>query len=217
MLALGGNVVRSHCASVNGTQRTSRRQVRVCCDADRDNSTPSRREFTLNSVALAAIFTFGAAPRPTEKLGVRDYGGGVKSLGLCPPTPNCLATSEVANDPYHYAPPLVYNPEDGRGRKNPVTQEQAMEELVSVVKSLKPDKFEPKIIKQEKDYLYVEYESPTFGFIDDVELWFPSDRPGILEYRTASRIGENDGNVNRKRIKAIREALQKKGWVSYGL
>lgn len=38
-----------------------------------------------------------------------------------------------------------------------------MQELVDVVKTLKPDKFEPKIIKQDKDYLYVEYQSPTFG------------------------------------------------------
>ena len=38
-----------------------------------------------------------------------------------------------------------------------------MEELVSVVKELKPDGFEPKIIKQTSDYLYIEYSSPTFG------------------------------------------------------
>lgn len=37
-----------------------------------------------------------------------------------------------------------------------------------------------------------------------------------MEYRTASRIGENDGNINRKRIKAVRELLQKKGWRSTG-
>lgn len=53
-------------------------------------------------------------------------------------------------------------------------------------------------------------------FIDDVEFWFPSDKPGYVEYRSASRIGESDGNINRKRIKAIREALEKKGWVSSG-
>ena len=33
---------------------------------------------------------------------------------------------------------------------------------------------------------------------------------------SASRIGESDGNVNRKRIKAIRLELQKKGWRSIG-
>jgi uncharacterized protein (DUF1499 family) len=69
------------------------------------------------------------------------------------------------------------------------------------------------------DYLYLEYTSPFFGFVDDVEFWFrPDDRQGKarVEYRSASRIGESDGDVNRKRIKAIRQDLEKKGWRSVG-
>ena len=52
-------------------------------------------------------------------------------------------------------------------------------------------------------------------FIDDVEFWFPG-KDNKVEYRSASRIGESDGNINRKRIKALREALEKKGWRSLG-
>jgi uncharacterized protein (DUF1499 family) len=37
-----------------------------------------------------------------------------------------------------------------------------------------------------------------------------------VEYRSASRIGESDGNINRKRIRAIRKELEKKGWASVG-
>jgi hypothetical protein len=33
---------------------------------------------------------------------------------------------------------------------------------------------------------------------------------------SASRVGESDGKINRKRIKAIRVELQKKGWKSIG-
>jgi hypothetical protein len=33
-------------------------------------------------------------------------GGGVRTLGLCPPTPNCISTAEELNDIGHYAPPL---------------------------------------------------------------------------------------------------------------
>ena len=57
----------------------------------------------------------------------------------------------------------TYNPEDGRGSKKPATRDQAMKELVEVVSSLQPDKFTPTIIKQTDDYLYAEYQSPTFG------------------------------------------------------
>ena len=37
-----------------------------------------------------------------------------------------------------------------------------------------------------------------------------------VEYRSASRIGESDGDINRKRIRSIRQALEKKGWKSLG-
>eukprot|EP00983_Pelagomonas_calceolata_P065854 1148771-Pelagomonas_calceolata.AAC.1 len=57
----------------------------------------------------------------------------------------------------------TYSPQDGRGMKGKISEEQAMSELVDVVKNLRPDNFEPRIIKQDKDYLYVEYQSPTFG------------------------------------------------------
>uniref|UniRef100_A0A7S3R171 DUF1499 domain-containing protein n=1 Tax=Dunaliella tertiolecta TaxID=3047 RepID=A0A7S3R171_DUNTE len=176
-----------------------------------------RREMVLRSVnvgVIASLFTFGAVPRPNN-LGIQDYGGGVKTLALCPSTPNCIATSEETNDPNHYVPPWTYSPQDGRGMKGKISEEQAMSELVDVVKNLRPDNFEPRIIKQDKDYLYVEYQSPTFGFIDDVEFWLRPENARV-EYRSASRIGESDGNINRKRIRAIRTELEKKGWASTG-
>ena len=182
-----------------------------------DSNDTTRRELVLRSVnvaVLGALFTWGAAPQPSA-VGVQDYNG-FQTLSLCPTSPNCVSTSEEANDMTHYVPPWTYNPEEGRGRKTPATQEQAMQELVDVVNSTQPDGFTPMIKKQTQDYLHVEYESPTFGFIDDFEAFFPKDRPGIVEYRSASRIGESDGDINRKRIKSLRIELQKKGWKSVG-
>ena len=72
-----------------------------------------------------------------------------------------LTTIPLASQ--NYAITRTYNPQDGRGSRKPATQEQAMSELVEVVKALKPDKFTPTIIKQTDDFLYVEYQSPTFG------------------------------------------------------
>ncbi|KAF5834292.1 hypothetical protein DUNSADRAFT_9115 [Dunaliella salina] len=197
--------------------RASKQQSEHAGLAEQAPAGVGRREMVLRSVnvgVIASLFTFGAVPRPNN-LGVQDYGGGVKTLALCPSTPNCIATSEETNDPNHYVPPWTYSPQDGRGLKGPVSEEQAMSELVDVVKNLRPDNFEPRIIKQDKDYLYVEYQSPTFGFIDDVEFWFRPENARV-EYRSASRIGESDGNINRKRIRAIRQELEKKGWVSTG-
>lgn len=66
------------------------------------------RELVLQSVnvgVLAALFTWGAVERP-DTIGIKDYGAGVKTLSLCPPSPNCISTSEEANDNTHYVPPL---------------------------------------------------------------------------------------------------------------
>lgn len=57
---------------------------------------------SVNVAVLAAIFNVGASPRPSG-LGIQDYGS-VKTLALCPSSPNCIATSEEANDPTHYVP-----------------------------------------------------------------------------------------------------------------
>ena len=37
--------------------------------------------------------------------------------------------------------------------------------------------------------------------VDDVEFWFPPGNKPIVEYRSASRLGNFDFDVNRKRIK----------------
>lgn len=55
--------------------------------------------------------------------------------------------------------------------------------------------------------VYAEFESKIMGFVDDVEFYFRPDG-STVEYRSASRIGEGDFDVNRKRIRDIRVALQ---------
>uniref|UniRef100_A0A5B7BV46 DUF1499 domain-containing protein n=1 Tax=Davidia involucrata TaxID=16924 RepID=A0A5B7BV46_DAVIN len=171
-----------------------------------------RREIILRSSEIAmigSIFHFsGTKP---EYLGVQKNP---PALALCPATKNCLSTSENISDLTHYAPPWNYNPEEGRGSKKPVSREVAMEELLQVIKSTKPDKFTPRIVEKKDDYVRVEYESPIMGFVDDVEFWFPPGKKPIVEYRSASRLGNFDFDVNRKRIKTLRLELEKKGWAS---
>jgi uncharacterized protein (DUF1499 family) len=160
---------------------------------------------------LASIFHFSGDP-PSNLGFERDPPG----LKLCPPTPNCISTSEEANDPAHFVPAWNYNPQDGRGRTKPATKQQAFQELKEVLATVKPDGFEHTVVKETDNYIYLTYESPIFGFTDDVEFWFPPGNRSIVEYRSASRLGESDGDINRKRIRAIRKELEKKGWESVG-
>ncbi|XP_027108136.1 uncharacterized protein [Coffea arabica] len=176
------------------------------------NQQAGRREIVLRSSELAvlgAIFHFsGTKP---NYLGIQKNP---PSLALCPATNNCVSTSENTSDLTHYAPPWNYNPEEGRGSMNPVSREVAMQELLEVIKSTKPDNFTPRIVEQKDDYVRVEYESPIMGFVDDVEFWFPPGKKSLVQYRSASRLGNFDFDVNRKRIKALRLKLEKKGWAS---
>ncbi|KAG2533707.1 hypothetical protein PVAP13_9NG017200 [Panicum virgatum] len=169
-----------------------------------------RRDFVLRSselATLAAIFHFSGT-KPTY-LGVQKNP---PSLALCPATNNCVSTSEEISDSNHYAPPWNYNPKDGRRGKS-ISKEEAMKELIEVVMKTKPDNFTPRIVEKTDDYVRVEYESPIFGFVDDVEFWFPPGNKPIVQYRSASRSGFIDFNANKKRVK-LRLALEKKGWDS---
>ncbi|PUZ35985.1 hypothetical protein GQ55_9G003000 [Panicum hallii var. hallii] len=176
-----------------------------------DHTRIGRRDFVLRSselATLAAIFHFSGT-KPSY-LGVQKNP---PSLALCPATNNCVSTSEEISDSNHYAPPWNYNPKDGR-RGKPITKEEAMKELIEVVTKTKPDNFTPRIVEKTDDYVRVEYESPIFGFVDDVEFWFPPGNKAIVQYRSASRSGFVDFNANKKRVKELRLALEKKGWAS---
>lgn len=63
-----------------------------------------------------------------------------------------------------------------------------------------------KVVKSDADYLYAQYTTPLMKFVDDVEFWY-DPAAQVIQVRSASRIGQSDMGVNRKRIEAVRAAL----------
>ena len=63
-----------------------------------------------------------------------------------------------------------------------------------------------KIVKSEPDYLYVQFATRVLGFVDDTEFWF-DPAAGVIQVRSASRLGRKDLGVNRERIESIRTHL----------
>ncbi|WP_372656775.1 DUF1499 domain-containing protein [Hydrogenophaga sp.] len=61
------------------------------------------------------------------------------------------------------------------------------------------------VVEQKPDYLYAEAQTRWLKFVDDVEFWLNPER-GVIEVRSASRLGKEDLGANRKRIEAIRAA-----------
>ena len=186
-----------------------------------DSDVGNRREFLLRvaGIALAAGLPLQAQASlfhfPSVRPGYLGPKGDNRFLELCPLSKNCVSTSN-SSDAQMYIPPWTYNPPNAKSAKD---METAVKELTEVVQDMKGAKLiesRPLESKLGKGYyIYAEYESDLFGFVDDVEFLFSPDGKTV-EYRSQSRVGEDDMKVNRNRIKAIRLALQPKGWQSIG-
>lgn len=61
------------------------------------------------------------------------------------------------------------------------------------------------IVEQRPDYVYAQAQTRWLKFVDDVEFW-ANPASGVIELRSASRLGREDFGVNRQRIEAIRAA-----------
>ena len=63
-----------------------------------------------------------------------------------------------------------------------------------------------KLMQSRGDYLYAQFTTRLMKYVDDTEFWF-DPAAGVVQVRSASRLGERDFNVNRERIEAIRRQL----------
>ncbi|MBW4571117.1 MAG: DUF1499 domain-containing protein [Tolypothrix carrinoi HA7290-LM1] len=124
--------------------------------------------------------------------GKRPNNLGVNSgkLAPCPNSPNCV--SSQSSDVGHSIAALSYSS----------TPEEAIAKLKSVIQSLS----RTKIITESNDYLYAEFKSALMGFVDDVEFYLDR-KANVIQVRSASRLGQSDLGVNRKRIETIRAKL----------
>lgn len=63
-----------------------------------------------------------------------------------------------------------------------------------------------KVVRTDGDYLYAQYTTKLMRFVDDVEFWF-DPKAGVVQVRSASRVGAGDLGVNRERVEEIRRRL----------
>jgi uncharacterized protein (DUF1499 family) len=135
------------------------------------------------SPVIASLFSFSGT-RPTN-LGVEQG-----KFAPCPPSPNCVSSQSV--DALHQIEPFTYKDDP----------KIAFKQLQTILENTE----NAAIIKAESNYIYAEFTSPLMGFVDDVEFYL--DEPNhLIQVRSASRLGESDLGVNRKRIETIRAEL----------
>ena len=78
----------------------------------------------------------------------------------------------------------------------------ALAKIASAVESLPG----ARIVERRDDYLYAQFTSALMRFVDDVEFWV-DPAAGVVQLRSASRVGRKDFGVNRARIENIRARL----------
>ena len=65
-----------------------------------------------------------------------------------------------------------------------------------------------RIVERRDDYLYAQFTTALMRYVDDVEFWY-DPAAGVVQVRSASRVGRGDHGVNRARVEAIRERLSR--------
>ncbi len=129
------------------------------------------------------VFSFSGT-RP-DTLGVKDG-----KLASCPASPNCVSSQSPSSDREHFIEPLTYT----------TPPDEAMLALKLLIQQMD----RTKIVTEENRYLYAEFTSGLMGFVDDVEFYL-DEAAGVIHVRSASRLGQSDLGVNRKRIEEIKE------------
>ena len=78
---------------------------------------------------------------------------------------------------------------------------------IAQIKSIVEGMDGAKVVKSEPGYLYAQFTTRLMKYVDDVEFWF-DPAANAIQVRSASRVGRGDLGVNRKRIEAVRSALE---------
>jgi uncharacterized protein (DUF1499 family) len=147
----------------------------------------------LTAIALAIFLTLtGSLMFPTATWAAAS-GLGVSNghLSSCPASQNCVVSQGV--DDKHSIDPIAYHVDREKAR-------EILQKVLTVVPRTS-------VIEQTDNYIHATSKSRIFKFVDDVEFYFPANE-NVIHLRSASRVGESDLGVNRRRMEQIRLALR---------
>ena len=124
---------------------------------------------------------FNFTGKKPSNLGVKDG-----KLATCPGTPNCVNSQS----------------DSGKEKIEPLPN-ASIAEIKGVVEGME----RTTIVEETENYLYAEFKSKLMGFVDDVEF-YRDPAANVVHVRSASRLGQSDAGVNRKRVEEIRSKLK---------
>ena len=108
----------------------------------------------------------------------------------CPDYPACVSSFADPEDEIHYVERI----------ENSMPIETARKTIITMMESVNG----AFLVAEEDNYLHYEIRVAPFGFVDDIEFYFPEDG-GSIEIRSSARVPYYDFDVNRKRVEELRE------------
>ena len=112
------------------------------------------------------------------------------SLPPCPDSPNCV--SSQATNKAQQVEPIAFT----------LPPQQALARLKQVLAGMP----RTRIVKEEGGYLHAEVRSFLFRFVDDIEFLIDTENK-LIHMRSASRTGQSDFGVNRRRVAHVHKAF----------
>ena len=145
----------------------------------------------LIAIALGIFLTLTSFLMLPDGAWAASLGVNNGHLAACPTSPNCVVSQD--GDTKHAIDPITYH----------IDRAQAQETLLKVLNAVP----RTEVIEKTDNYIHALSKSRIFKFVDDVEFYFPKDE-NVIHMRSASRVGESDLGVNRRRMEQIRLAMQ---------
>lgn len=151
--------------------------------------------FLITVFVLCVILRLSVGYFSTNRIatGLITSAGATPTLSGCDNLLNC--TSSTANTNKNLIEPIAY--------------QGASTEVIAKIATLISKQKGTKVKTQNANYLHATYKTLLVGYTDDLEL-LVDQNSGVLNIRSASRIGRSDLGANRKRIEALRVLLDGK-------
>ncbi|OKH54619.1 hypothetical protein NIES2101_07375 [Calothrix sp. HK-06] len=140
----------------------------------------------LTAIIFGIFLILASIALPADALGINEG-----HLENCPASQNCVVSQDA--DIKHTIDPISYHIDRNKAR------ETVLKVLTVVPRT--------EIVEQTDNYIHALSKSRIFRFVDDVEFYFPENE-NLIHIRSASRLGESDLGVNRRRMEQIRLALR---------
>ncbi|MGB6295713.1 MAG: DUF1499 domain-containing protein [Rivularia sp. (in: cyanobacteria)] len=144
------------------------------------------RSISLICVIFLSLTGLIIFPEVSLAVGITD-----NHLTSCPTSPNCVVSQN--GDEKHAIDPIPYHGDRAKAK-------ETLLKVLTVVPRTE-------VVEETDNYIHALSKSRIFKFTDDVEFYFPTSE-NVIHVRSASRVGESDLGVNKRRIEQIRLAMQ---------